>query len=133
MVTAAVAGRQRAIVTLALCAGVALLTLMSLGIGPVALSPATILHALFGDGSEVQRIIVLEFRLPRTILAIAIGAILGLSGAALQGLLRNPLASPSLFGAPQTYESLTGTAKNLEATMKDFRENPRKYLRLKIF
>ncbi len=41
-------------------------------------------------------------RLPRAILALAIGAILGLSGAALQGLLRNPLASPSLFGAPQT-------------------------------
>ena len=43
-----------------------------------------------------------EIRLPRTILAVAIGAILGLSGAALQGLLRNPLASPSLFGAPQS-------------------------------
>ena len=43
-----------------------------------------------------------EIRLPRTILALAIGAILGLSGAALQGLLRNPLASPSLFGAPQS-------------------------------
>ena len=43
------------------------------------------------------------------------------------------LNTGSLFGAPQTYESLTGTAKNLEATMKDFRENPRKYLRLKIF
>ena len=36
------------------------------------------------------------------ILGLAIGAILGLSGAALQGLLRNPLASPSLFGAPQS-------------------------------
>lgn len=101
MVIAPVAGRQRNIVTLALCAGVVVLTLVSLGIGPVALSPATILHALFGGDGEVQRIIVLEIRLPRAILAIAIGAILGLSGAALQGLLRNPLASPSLFGAPQ--------------------------------
>ena len=43
-----------------------------------------------------------EIRLPRTLLALAIGAILGLSGASLQGLLRNPLASPSLFGAPQS-------------------------------
>ena len=43
-----------------------------------------------------------EIRLPRAILGFAIGAILGLSGAALQGLLRNPLASPSLFGAPQS-------------------------------
>ncbi|WP_347263538.1 iron ABC transporter permease [Nitrobacter sp.] len=101
MVIAPVAGRQRAIVTLALCAGVAALTLVSLGIGPVALSPATILHVLLGGGGDVQRIIVLEIRLPRAILAIAIGGILGLSGAALQGLVRNPLASPSLFGAPQ--------------------------------
>jgi phospholipid/cholesterol/gamma-HCH transport system substrate-binding protein len=43
------------------------------------------------------------------------------------------LNAGSLFAAPQTYESLTGKAKELEATMKDFRENPRKYLRLKIF
>ena len=60
------------------------------------------LEALFGGGSEEHRIIVQEIRLPRAILALAIGAILGLSGAALQGLLRNPLASPSLFGAPQS-------------------------------
>jgi iron complex transport system permease protein len=57
---------------------------------------------LFGGGSDVHQIIVREIRLPRAILALAIGAILGLSGAALQGLLRNPLASPSLFGAPQS-------------------------------
>ncbi len=42
-----------------------------------------------------------EIRLPRTVLALLIGATLGLSGAALQGLLRNPLAEPALFGAPQ--------------------------------
>jgi iron complex transport system permease protein len=65
------------------------------------LSPVAVLDALFGGGSEVQRIIVQDIRLPRAILGLAIGAILGLSGAALQGLLRNPLASPSLFGAPQ--------------------------------
>jgi iron complex transport system permease protein len=77
------------------------LALASLGVGPVRLSPATVVDALFGGGSEVQRIIVQQIRLPRAILALAIGGILGLSGAALQGLLRNPLASPSLFGAPQ--------------------------------
>jgi iron complex transport system permease protein len=60
-----------------------------------------VLDALFGGGSDVQQTIVREIRLPRAVLALAIGAILGLSGAALQGLLRNPLASPSLFGAPQ--------------------------------
>jgi iron complex transport system permease protein len=102
MVMSGAAARQRTIVMIALCAGVAVLSLVSLGVGAVKLSPAAVLDALFGGGSEVQRIIVQEIRLPRAILGLAIGAILGLSGAALQGLLRNPLASPSLFGAPQS-------------------------------
>jgi iron complex transport system permease protein len=101
MVMQDIAARRRAVVTVALCAGVAVLTLVSLGVGPVKLSPVAVVEALFGGGSEVQRIIVQDIRLPRAILGLAIGAILGLSGAALQGLLRNPLASPSLFGAPQ--------------------------------
>ena len=94
--------RRLAIATIGLAALVALLALGSLGIGPVRLSPLTVLEALLGGGTDVQRIIVAEIRLPRMILGLAIGAILGLSGAALQGLLRNPLASPSLFGAPQS-------------------------------
>jgi iron complex transport system permease protein len=94
--------RRRASVTAALVALVVLLALTSLGIGPVRLSPVAVVHALFGGGSDIQQVIVREIRLPRTILGLAIGAILGLSGAALQGLLRNPLASPSLFGAPQS-------------------------------
>jgi iron complex transport system permease protein len=101
MVTVDLAARRRTIVTIALVVLVGGLALASLVVGPVRLSPATVVDALFGGGSEVQRIIVQQIRLPRAILALAIGGILGLSGAALQGLLRNPLASPSLFGAPQ--------------------------------
>jgi iron complex transport system permease protein len=101
-VTADIAAGRRASATLALVALVVLLALISLGIGPVRLSPLSVLEALFGGGSDVSQVIVREIRLPRTILGLAIGAILGLSGAALQGLLRNPLASPSLFGAPQS-------------------------------
>ena len=96
------ASRWRAGVMSALVAFVVLLLLASLGIGPVRLSPLTVVDALLGGGSDVQQVIVREIRLPRTILGFAIGAMLGLSGAALQGLLRNPLASPSLFGAPQS-------------------------------
>jgi len=95
------ATRRRAMVLVALIGLVGGLAVASLGVGPVKLSPATAIDALFGGGSEVQRIIVQQIRLPRAILGLGIGAILGLSGAALQGLLRNPLASPSLFGAPQ--------------------------------
>ena len=94
--------RRVIVMTTALAVLAALLALGSLGTGPVRLSPLTVIDALFGGGSDVQQTIVREIRLPRTILGLAIGAILGLSGAALQGLLRNPLASPSLFGAPQS-------------------------------
>ena len=99
---AEIGARRRAGVTTALVMLVVLLALVSLGIGPVRLSPLTVVEALFGGGSEVSQVIVREIRLPRMILGVAIGAMLGLSGAALQGLLRNPLASPSLFGAPQS-------------------------------
>src|ERR1700755_3508598 len=97
-----IAARRRASVMAALVILVVLLVLVSLGTGPVRLSPAAVAEALFGGGSDVSQVIVREIRLPRTLLALAIGAILGLSGASLQGLLRNPLASPSLFGAPQS-------------------------------
>src|SRR5438552_205273 len=102
MVSSATSLRRQMLVTISLAVLVALLALLSLGTGPVKLSPFTVLDALFGGGSDAQQIIVREIRLPRAILGLAIGAILGLSGAALQGLLRNPLASPSLFGAPQS-------------------------------
>src|SRR3974390_1602514 len=102
MVTASDMTSQRTSVVAALVLLVAVLCVVSLGVGPVRLAPSTVREALFGQGREEHRIIVQEIRLPRAILALAIGAILGLSGAALQGLLRNPLAAPSLFGAPQS-------------------------------
>src|SRR4030088_2463146 len=102
MATADIAARRRSGVLAGLAVLVVLLALVSLGIGAVRLSPLHVIDALFGGGSDVQQVIVREIRLPRVILGLAIGAILGLSGAALQGLLRNPLASPSLFGAPQS-------------------------------
>ena len=76
------------------------LFLASLSIGPVPLSIGVVAKALFGFGDPVDVLIVQELRLPRAILAALIGATLALSGAALQGLVRNPLAAPSVFGAP---------------------------------
>lgn len=77
------------------------LACVSLIFGPARLPLASVAAALFGGGDDITRLIVLEIRLPRTLLALAIGAILGMSGAALQALTRNPLAEPALFGAPQ--------------------------------
>ncbi len=97
----AAARRRRALATGGLACLAVLLFIASLAIGPVRLSPASVIRALAGLGSEAERVIVSEIRLPRAILGLMIGAILGLCGAAMQGLLRNPLAAPSLFGAPQ--------------------------------
>lgn len=72
--------------------------LVSLCIGAAPLAPADVLFVLGGGGAEVERIIVFELRLPRVVLGILLGAVLGFSGAALQGLLRNPLADPGVIG-----------------------------------
>lgn len=70
----------------------------SLAVGPVDLTLVDVVSALFGRGPETHQIIVIDIRLPRTILAASIGATLAMAGAALQGFVRNPLASPSLLG-----------------------------------
>src|SRR5262245_1151408 len=85
---------------LALAALLVVLAVLSLMAGPARLSPRAAVEGLF-DGEGSAGIIVRSIRLPRTILALLIGATFGLAGAALQGLLRNPLAEPALFGAPQ--------------------------------
>lgn len=76
----------------------AVLSVVSLAAGDVSIPPATALAQLFGGDDPVFGVIVREIRLPRTILALLVGATLGLSGAALQGLLRNPLAEPGIIG-----------------------------------
>ncbi|MDR2856255.1 MAG: iron ABC transporter permease [Novosphingobium sp.] len=71
----------------------------SLALGAVPLAPARVLAVLAGQGDSVARIIILELRLPRAVIGCAVGAMLGLSGAVLQGYLRNPLAEPAVLGA----------------------------------
>lgn len=79
---------------LAILAGLA-----SVAIGSAAIPLDRVFAALAGRGDPVERAILYELRLPRAILGLAVGAMLGLSGAALQGFLRNPLAEPSVLGA----------------------------------
>lgn len=81
-----------AIVVLAIAAAA------SLFLGRVNISPHEILDGLFSSDVNLARLVVMELRLPRTVLAILVGGALGLSGAVLQGLLRNPLAEPGLLG-----------------------------------
>lgn len=79
--------------------GVVVLALMAVGlaVGPVPLTGADVLGALGGDETAAGTI-VREIRLPRVVLAALVGAVLGAAGAALQGLLRNPLAEPGVIG-----------------------------------
>ncbi|RKT35032.1 iron complex transport system permease protein [Roseovarius halotolerans] len=81
-----------------LCLLVIALFAASLLIGPAGTGPGESLAALFaGDGGPLT-LVMREIRLPRAILALMIGASLGLAGAAMQGYLRNPLAEPGLIG-----------------------------------
>jgi iron complex transport system permease protein len=83
---------------LALLGALALAALAGLALGPVSLSPAAVWSALLGHGDPNAVSIVQALRLPRIALGIVIGAGLGMSGAALQSTLRNPLAEPYLLG-----------------------------------
>src|SRR5690606_1499327 len=64
----------------------------------VPMSFSDMARAAVGQGDERLRVILLDIRLPRVLLGGLVGASLGLAGAALQGLLRNPLADPGVIG-----------------------------------
>lgn len=81
-----------------LLALVVLLACASVLAGTVWLTPAEAFSALTLDHDDLAGLIVTQIRLPRLLLSLGIGGILGLSGAVLQGLLRNPLAEPGLLG-----------------------------------
>lgn len=78
----------------------AILASLLLGSVPIPLDRA--LRALAFGGSEGDQLVVWDIRLPRSLAAAFVGAALGMSGAALQGLLRNPLAEPGILGVSAT-------------------------------
>lgn len=92
--------------TALLSVGLLLTVAVSIGIGPVQVSPGTTLGviahhlglSLEPTWSEAEESIVWSIRLPRTLLGLAVGAALALSGAALQGIVRNMLADPYILG-----------------------------------
>ncbi|MDA7425338.1 FecCD family ABC transporter permease [Thalassococcus lentus] len=83
---------------LVLAALTVVLFLASLMIGHSTLPLGAALTGLIGAGEPLHQMVMHEIRLPRALLAAMIGAALGLSGAAMQGYLRNPLAEPGLIG-----------------------------------
>jgi iron complex transport system permease protein len=79
----------------------AVLFAASLAIGPAGVAPLRALSALLREDGLLT-LVMREIRLPRAILAVMVGASLGLAGAAMQGVLRNPLAEPGLIGVSGT-------------------------------
>lgn len=71
-------------------------------LGSTPMEFTRVLSALLGQSSPGDTIVVWQIRLPRALAAFVVGCALGASGAALQGLLRNPLAEPGILGVTAT-------------------------------
>lgn len=93
------AGTRRRIAVAAAAAGLlGLLVLASLFIGSGDIPAAEVWRALSEDSGSSTDLIVRQYRVPRTLLAVVVGAALGLAGAVIQAITRNPLADPGILG-----------------------------------
>ena len=77
---------------------VVLLAGVSILVGPAGLPWGTAIEDLLSGRDSLPAMVLVEIRLPRALLGVVVGAALGLAGAAMQGLLRNPLAEPGVLG-----------------------------------
>ncbi len=82
--------------------------LLACAFGSTSMNFSRVLAALFWESSTADNIVIWQIRLPRALSALLVGAALGASGAALQGLLRNPLAEPGVLGVTAS-SSLSAT------------------------
>ncbi|WP_181347293.1 iron chelate uptake ABC transporter family permease subunit [Thalassobacillus sp. CUG 92003] len=90
---------QRALtVALSLTAVLAGLFILSASLGEMFINPFEVIKVLLGQGSDTSGLVVNKFRMPRMLVALLTGVALAVSGAILQGMIRNPLASPDIIG-----------------------------------
>ena len=90
---------RKATVTFTILLIVAFLVfVVSTGSGEMKINPLTVVSVLFGGGPEMEKLIINSFRLPRIIVALMVGISLAVAGGILQGMIRNPLASPDVLG-----------------------------------
>jgi iron complex transport system permease protein len=92
------AEKRTAAVLLILLAVTAVAFVLSAGIGTMRIHPLDVVKVMIGQGQDVQATIIGKFRLPRMVLSLLVGASLAVAGAILQGMIRNPLASPDIVG-----------------------------------
>ncbi|NJQ08096.1 iron chelate uptake ABC transporter family permease subunit [Streptomyces lonarensis] len=95
-----------AVVVTALALATTALVLLLLGTGQEQLGPLEVVRVLNGEATPTQWFLVHELRYPRALVAVLVGAALGIAGAAFQSVSRNPLGSPDIIGFTQG--SVTG-------------------------
>lgn len=71
---------------------------LNMNTGYIKLSPQDTLRTLLGGGSEKENLILFDFRLPRIVIALLVGAGFSVSGCIIQGITKNPLSDPGLLG-----------------------------------
>ncbi|MET8983496.1 iron ABC transporter permease [Streptomyces sp. NPDC004539] len=92
---------RRLLVWPAATLAVAAAVVLSLAVGTRAVPPSAVLDALLRQGDSPDALVVRSLRLPRTEIGLTAGAALGLAGASLQAVTRNPLADPGILGLSQ--------------------------------
>jgi len=86
------------IVVASLMTAAAVIGVLAIGFGKYTVAPGDVAGVLLGTNTSFDRVVVLQWRMPRMLMALLIGAALGVSGAIFQALTRNPLGSPDIIG-----------------------------------
>lgn len=92
--------RRAVVVSLVLLAALAVALLLAVSLGRPYVAPGDVLRSLSGAGTPYD-VVVQRLRLPRAVLAVAVGALFGVAGALIQSVARNALASPDIIGITQ--------------------------------
>jgi ABC-type Fe3+-siderophore transport system permease subunit len=74
------------------------LVVLSVMVGSTSIAPSVVWDALFHPAADIDQFAIRDYRLPRTVAGLVVGAALGVSGALIQALTRNPLADPGILG-----------------------------------
>ncbi|GLZ01105.1 ABC transporter permease [Actinoplanes sp. NBRC 103695] len=97
--TRTVSGPRRRLIGLIVALAVLLgLLVASMMIGSTAIAPTVVWDALVHPSNDIDQFAIRDFRLPRTVVGLVVGMALGVSGALIQALTRNPLADPDILG-----------------------------------